>query len=109
MKAKMDASGHNPSVKMELKCILTLRLRFITEGTDVLYRHYHIRLKERIGKDLSLQRSLKRVSRDPGLLARIANALSVQPAPLRIEGRSSESLESSLPKLLLRQAKATEL
>jgi hypothetical protein len=59
----------------ELKIILMVRLLLITEGTNVLYRLCHQEIRKRHERDLSLQKFIKRLSRDPGLFSLISEAL----------------------------------
>lgn len=59
----------------ELKALLTVRLLLITEGTNRLYALCHERIKDLHGKDLSLQKFLKRLGQDPGLMEDIHEAL----------------------------------
>ena len=61
---------------IELRCILTMRLLLITEGTNVLYRTCYNHIKQHHDRDLSLQKFLKRLSRTPELASMIDDALA---------------------------------
>lgn len=71
--------------EIELKTILTVRLLLITEGTNVLYRRCYLRVRELYGRDLSLQKFLKRLTRSPELFGMVFQALgnpSTGPMPV---------------------------
>lgn len=59
-----------------LRSILTMRLVMITEGTNVLYRSCHSYVKQHHGRELSLQKFLKRLGRSPELAGMITQALA---------------------------------
>ena len=65
--------------EVELKTILPVRLLLITEGTNVLYRRCYLKIRELYGRDLSLQKFLKRLTRTPELFGMINQAMRGNP------------------------------
>ncbi len=76
--------------EVALRNILTMRLLLITRGTNILYRTCYLEVKRRCGRDLSLQKFLKRLGRSPELAERLTRAIFELGGP---EG--SESAESA--------------
>lgn len=68
-----------------LRCILTMRLILITEGTNVFYRACHRHVKKHHDRELSLQKFLKRLARSPELAGMIARALNEVRGPDQAE------------------------
>lgn len=88
-KSHLNFSSIHRISETELKVLLTVRLLLITEGTNRLYALCYKRIKEDYGKDLSLQKFLKRLGQDPGLMEDIYDALESD----QKEGRTWEHLK----------------
>jgi Transposase DDE domain len=87
-KSHLNFSSIHRVSETELKVLLTVRLLLITEGTNRLYALCYKRIKDCHGKDLSLQKFLKRLGQDPGLMGDIHEALESG----QNEGRTWEHL-----------------
>ena len=74
-KSHLNFSKIHRVSEAELKVLLTVRLLLITEGTNRLYALCYKKVKELCGRDLSLQKFLKRLGQCPDLMADIHDAL----------------------------------
>lgn len=79
-----------------LRSILTMRLLMIAEGTNVFYRLCHSHVKRHHGRELSLQKFLKRLARDPELAGRILRALAAGNDPVETQQQEARQTWSHL-------------
>ncbi len=89
-----------------LRCILTMRLVMVTEGTSVLYRACHSHVKRHRDREPGLQKFLKRLSRSPELAGMVVRALADGGEPGR---RGAAHLGPPRALLLLRQEETQKL
>lgn len=88
-KSHLNFSAIHRVSDVELRCILTMRLLLITQGTNVLYRLCHDHLKKYYDRELSLQKFIKRLTRSPELGAMISDAIADQSRDLNTPEQKS--------------------